>query len=40
MFDYREVSWVVALARILLALVALIGGLAALDLVLYLDSTN
>lgn len=40
MFDIREVSWVVALVRIVLSLVILAGGLIALDIVIYLNSAN
>jgi len=40
MFDIREVSWVVAIARAVLSVVVLAGALVILDLVIYLNSTN
>ncbi|MBI2850281.1 MAG: hypothetical protein HYX80_04465 [Chloroflexi bacterium] len=40
MFDFREVSWFVALIRIVLAVVILVGGLAALDVIIYLNAAN
>lgn len=40
MFDLREVSWVVALIRVVLAVVILAGGLIALDVLVYLNAAN
>src|SRR3989304_9904877 len=40
MFDIREVSWLVALARFVLSLVITLGVLVGINILIYLDATN
>ena len=40
MFDIREVSWLVALARFVISLVITLGVLAGINILIYLDATN
>ncbi len=38
MFDIREVSWLVAISRVVLSLVVFVAGVVALDIVIYLQA--